>query len=96
MQQSPRWMRYFSLRSSTLIASHASLPTFSAIACTMDSVSSRFVQRAPLQVSVISTVSSQSRWRPMFSGEGPPAAAQLPRPCCFSCTSTHLARVARE
>lgn len=52
--------------------------------------------RAVAGVSVISTVSSQSRWRPMFSGEGPPAAAQLPRPCCFSCTSTHLARMARE
>jgi hypothetical protein len=55
----------------------------------------RLVQRAPLHVSVMSTVSSQRRCSPMFSGEGPPAAAQLPG-CIFSLSCCHSTRMRRE
>ena len=72
-------------RTSVVIFSHASLPTFSSMVAMIEAASILFVQRAPLQVSVMSTVSSHSRCTPMFSGEGPPAAAQLPAPpLCFS------------
>mmetsp|Transcript_12189 Transcript_12189/g.27840 ORF Transcript_12189/g.27840 Transcript_12189/m.27840 type:complete len:259 (+) Transcript_12189:2171-2947(+) len=95
-QQSPRYVMYFSLRSSSLMASHASRPTCTLIAAMTASVSIRRVQRAQLHVSVQRTVSSARRCSPMFSGDGPPAACQLPSPFAFSNSSLNSERRRRE
>ena len=95
-QQSPRYVLYFRSRSSSVIASHAALPTFASTATIAAAATMRRVQRAPLHVSVIRTVPSHKRCRPIFSGDGPPAAAQLPAPFSFSCCAIHAVRTRRE
>ena len=95
-QQSPKYVLYFRSRSSSVMASHAALPTFASTATIAAAATMRRVQRAPLHVSVMRTVSSHNRCRPMFSGAGPPAAAQLPAPFSFTCCAIHAARTRRE
>jgi len=95
-QQSPRYVLYFRSRSSSVMASHAALPTFASTATIAAAATMRRVQRAPLHVSVIRTVSSHSRCSPMLSGDGPPAAAQLPASCFRSCSAFHASSKPRE
>ena len=87
---------YTTLHYSTLL--YTTLHYSTLLYTTVRAVSAhmRLVQRAPLHVSVISTVSSFSRWRPMFVGrDGPPAAAQLPALFTFSWSSIQTVRSRR-
>ena len=79
-QQSPRNDLNLRSRCSSVIASQRSTPILSLMQSMTASASKRRVQRAPLHVSVQSTVSSASLCSPMLSGDGQPAAKQLPAP----------------
>ena len=70
-------------------ASHAASPIASLPAAIAASATSRLAARAALHVSVSSSVCSLSRCSPIESGDGPPAAAQLPAPCILSCAARH-------